>query len=120
MTGAVRRVQLPLEARSWAAKLSLRAWVERREWVKEWRFKVIDKVRETWTVSGNAAMSDDPEAIVSAAFGYLGNDREFADYVLDECQMDMTGEGAWVPLLKAYAWVVLQRYNRELGGDVDD
>lgn len=115
----LKRIQLELDEKSWAKKLNLQKWVGRKDWNTEWRFKVVDRVREIWTISGTD-LADDPHSIVEAAFTYFKKDKEFVSYILDELGMDMTADGAWDPVLKTYAWVVLQRYNKELGGEADD
>jgi hypothetical protein len=77
---------------------------------------MIDRVREIWTIAGHQEFGDDPEAIVRGVHQYLLEDGEFTQYVLEDCGQDMTPEGAWLGAVNAYAWVVLQRYNKELGG----
>jgi hypothetical protein len=120
VSGALKRVVLPRESQAWAKKLDLVRWVRAREWNAEPRLKIITKVREIWTIAGRVDLGDDPESIVRAAYGYFETDEDFATYVLVDCNQDMTAEGDWEAANTAYAWVVLQRYNRDLGGEEDD
>lgn len=117
MSGALQRIRLPPEAQAWAKKLNLAAWVKSSKWNKEPRFTVITKVREAWSAAGRVDLGDDPESIVKSAYMYFETDEEFTCYVLDVCEQDMTGVGEWEAAFTAYAWVVLQRYNKELGGE---
>ncbi len=119
MSGALQRIRLPREAQAWAKKLNLVSFVNDKKWNSEPRFKILTQVRETWTIAGLVEVGDDPDAIVSAAFVYFAADQEFIDYVLKDCSQEMTADGEWEAATAAYTWVVLQRYNRELGGEDD-
>ena len=68
---------------------------------------------------GLVDLADDPGSIIRGAYVYFVEDKEFVDYVLNERDQDMTADGLWEAVTTAYAWVVLRRYNRELGGEVD-
>jgi len=100
-------------------RLDLKAWVNRRRWETGPRYKVIDNVRECWASMDRPELGDDPETIVGSTFGLFLHDQEFVKYVLEECSQDVTTDEEWEEIARAYAWVILQRYNRELGGDHD-
>ena len=117
MTGALKRIRLPQPAQAWSKKLDLVGWVNSKSWDPEPRFKIITKIREIWTIAGLADLGDDPTSIVRVAYLVLSKDQEFARYVLEDCGQDMTAEEDWEAANTAYAWVVLQRYNKELGGE---
>lgn len=119
MSRPLKRIRLPRIAQSWSKKLNLPRLVNDKSWVSEARFKVIDNVRQTWTALGQSEMADDPEAIVSAAFSFFAKDGDLERWVLDECEQDMTEADSWENATIAYCWVVLQRYNKELGGEDD-
>ena len=117
MSGALKRIQLTGEDQAWARKLGLVEWVKSKDWDPEPRFKIITRARENWTTVSLPDLADDPDSIVAAVYPYLERDQEFISYVLDVRKQDMTGDGEWEAAFKAYAMVVLQRYNRELGGE---
>ncbi len=117
MSGVLQRIRPPREAQTWARKLNLQSWLDRKDWNPEPKFKACTRVRELWTISGHVELGDDPEYIVRGLCVYLGEDKAFLSYVLDELQLDMTADGEWEAAIYAYAWFVLQRYNRDLGGE---
>ncbi len=119
MSGALQRIRLPHEAQAWSKKLDLASWVNDKKWNKEPRFKILSQVRETWTIAGLLELGDDPESIVEAAYTFFERDQVFISYVLNDCEQEMTADGDWKAAIVAYTWVVLQRYNRELGGEDD-
>lgn len=120
MAGVVRQVRVPKELRPWITRLDLLGWVGRRDWDKEPRFTVIERARQSWVTMGHLDFADDPDSIVKVAYLYFEEDLEFIDYVTDECDQDITDRADWVDVIKTYTWVVLQRYNREIGAGGDD
>jgi len=112
----LQRVRLPPEALGWDKRLQVRRWVGGRRWNAAPRFALIDRVRDAWSEFGPPGFADDPVSIVTAAFPYLVEDDEFRRYVLEVAEQTLTVSADWEAAVRTYAWAVLQRYNKELGG----
>lgn len=119
MSSALRRVRLPPAAQGWDARLSLKRWVGSIAWDPAPRYGVIDRMRESLLGLNLPDLADDPETIVTATFQALLMDEQFKHYVIVDCTQDLTQAEEWEGAARAYAWVVLQRYNRDLGGQDD-
>lgn len=114
----LQRVVLPPEVKAgWEKKLGLKKWVDRKEWAEGPRYLMVEAARASWESVDRKDFADDPETLVGSMYPYLVNDQEFTSFV-GETQV-VTEASVWNEIAKAYAWVILQRYNRELGGDND-
>jgi len=116
VSGLLRRVQLPPEALAWDTRVQLRRWVDAKDWDAAPRYAMIEKARETWLLLGLPDLADDPQMIVTAIFAYLQKDQQFQHYVLYTAKQTLTDPADWEAVAMAYAWVVLQKYNKDLGG----
>lgn len=119
MDRVLRRVKLPGEALAWNKKLKLSKWIEKDDWDPEPRYLLVTTARASWDAMGRPEFADDPETLVSSMYQYLLKDEEFKVRVVVDLNQQITGTQEWDELARAYAWVILQRYNRELGGDDD-
>lgn len=120
MGRALKRVILPAEAMGWEAKLKLKSWVNNKNWDPKPRYVLVDTARASWDAMGRPEFADDPDLLVGSMYEYLLKDEEFKKRVVVDLKQHITETGVWNEVAKAYAWVILQRYNRELGGEDDD
>lgn len=116
MSDPLRRVQLPPEAMAWEKRLEIRRWLDGGTWDPEPRYAVIEAVRGIWLGLGHPDLADDPEVIAAMSFDYLHKDAEFHRFVVEDADQALTEPADWEGATSAYSWAVLQRYNRELGG----
>jgi hypothetical protein len=119
MSGVLKRVRLPPDVKAWEVRLQLKRWVGSLAFDPEPRYKVIKRARQSYMDMDLVDLADDPEAIVNVISYVLLNDEQFHKYVIVDCKQDLTASDDWPNLGRAYAWVLLQRYNRELGGQDD-
>jgi hypothetical protein len=121
MGRTLKRVILPGEAMGWEAKLKLRSWVNNKDWDAGPRYVLVDTARASWDAMGRPEFADDPDLLVGSIYEYLLKDEEFKKRVVVDLKQHITEAEVWNEVAKAYAWVILQRYNRDLGeGDEDD
>lgn len=116
MSEPLKRVQLPPESLGWEARLKLRRWIDGKTWNSASRYAVIKKARDIWLGFGHSELADDPHTIVTVIFAYLNQDEEFQHHVIETAKQTLTDPADWQAAATAYAWVVLQKYNKDLGG----
>lgn len=116
MSEPLKRVRLPPEALAWEARLQLRRWIDGRGWDTAPRYAMIESARDTWLGLGHPDLADDPQMIATAIFAYVLKDEQFQHHVIHTAKQTLTDPADWDGAARAYAWVVLQRYNKELGG----
>lgn len=80
---------------------------------------MVDHVRGCWDSVGQPDMADHPLTIVGSLYEYLVHDQEFIDVVVQKREHLVTSRADWNEIAKAYAWLILQKYNRELGEEGD-
>lgn len=119
MSGPVRRIILRGAALTWATRLDLQAWVERQAWDAKPRYLVINRARESYTAMGQLGLADDPHTLIETCYLYFQHDEEFNQYVVGEMKQDITDDETWDTVYRTYAQVILQKYNREIGGQDD-
>jgi hypothetical protein len=116
LSSVLKRVRLPPDIKAWEVRLQLKRWVTSLAFDPGPRYKVIEQARQSYLDMSLGDLADDPEAIVNVISYVLLNDEQFQYYVIVDMQQDLTASDDWASLGRAYAWVLLQRYNRELGG----
>lgn len=119
MTEPLRRIRLPPEAQGWEKRLEIRRWVDGSAWDPEPRYAVIEGIRGIWLELGHDDLADAPEVIAAAMLSYMREDAEYRRFVIYDATQTLTEDADWEGAISAYAWVVLQKYNRELGGQDD-
>lgn len=117
MPRVLQRVHLPAQVQGWDAKLKLRKWVNHKSWDTGPRYAVINQARNSWDAMGYPDFADDPQILVGSVYEYLVKDQGLVARVVEGLTQFVTDEEEWNQIAKAYAWVILQRYNRELGGE---
>lgn len=115
MTAPLKVIRLPAKCQGWEAKLGLAGFVNSKSWNMQPRRDLVEKVREAWLTLGLTDFADDPGAIVSALHAFLLSDEEMLDYVLNKRKLTITSDADWQSVTETYAYVILQRYNREMG-----
>lgn len=115
MSEPLRRIRLPPSALSWEKRLQIRRWMNEPAWDPELKYFAIDQVRAIWLSQDQQDLADDPDVIATLIFPFLAKDAEFHRFVVYDCDQDLSDD-EWESATRAYAWMVLQRYNRELGG----
>lgn len=119
MSDPIQRVVPPAEARAWEKRLQVRRWMNARGWDPAPRYGVIDRARESLLALGQPELADDPATIVTGIFQYLLRDEKWLEYVEDTAKQTLTDPTDCEGAARAYAWFLLQRYNRDLGGQDD-
>jgi hypothetical protein len=119
MTKPLRRIRLPPEAQAWEKRLQIRRWIDGTGWDAELRYALIEGVRGIWLEQGHEDLADAPEVIAVGMLPYMLKDAEFQRFVIYDAKQTLTDEADWEGATSAYAWIVLQKYNRELGGQDD-
>lgn len=114
MGEVLKRIRLPAEVQAWEKHLKLKKWVDGSGWNPEPRYAVVDAARGCWEQMGRPEFGDDPEAIVGSIYQYLVQDQGFISFVIEQRDQVVTDPAEWDEIAKAYAWVILQRYNRDL------
>lgn len=115
------RVTIPPSPRGVATRLGLTSWVNRKAFPAQAYFLSINNARRSLKSVGSS--EDDCESIVAMMAIILKRDEAFIDYVLDTCEQDVADDDNWQAHFEAFAWILLQRYYRDIASndwDPDD
>lgn len=110
----IQRLYIPPPWKFWEKRIQFKKLVTSKSWDSATRFGAVDYVRETWRSYGLSDHADDPVSIVKMLTTVFEEDRDMHTYVVDERNQHITSPEEWKQVVETYAYVVLQRYNREM------